>query len=208
MKTDNVVIKSVKEEDGPEIIKYFKSLGIDTRTHAGLHYEEDGNFLIYYGVIDGRFDNYSLENVKKFNAEIITLPMGNKVTWTRKQFKSLYNKACSTWRPKLVEMFPKFAFQDVCEITEEQYTEMYKACTGLQKKVMDNIFGKEPFKKKVMFMCTKNLVQSATERELFTKDKQYELVKTTSCGYTFMCNFDIDHNVSFGDWADYFYRID
>lgn len=70
----NQVIKAVKKEDGPKIINYFKSLGIDTKSYIGNNYEEDGDKRIYYGVINGSFDNYGLGDVRQNNAEIIKLP--------------------------------------------------------------------------------------------------------------------------------------
>jgi len=208
MRKDNVVIKSVTAEDGPKILKYFQSLGVDTGDYSGSCYEEDGSEFIYYGVINGRFSNFEYEDVVDKSVAIIELPMSDKVTWTREQFKSLHDIACNTWRPKLVEMFPDFAFQDVCEINEVQYTKMYKACTPNQAMLMYNIFGKKPFKKKVMFMCTKTLKQQHRDRASFTKGNQYELVETDKCEYTFMSNFGGEHIVTVGDWADYFYRID
>ncbi len=202
MKTNNVVIKAVTKEDGKRILEYFKSIGVDTIGYEGTQFEEDDDVYIYYGVIDGKFDNYRYEDVRHHGATIIGLPMSDKVTWTREQFKSLHDMACNTWKPKLVEMFPRFAFQDVCEITKRQYTLMYKSCTRPQSNLMDKIFGKEPFKKKVMFMCTR------TFEDVFTKGEVYELVENKSDGYVFVSNFRGNHTVTVGHWADYFYRID
>lgn len=202
MKTDNVVIKSVTEEDGPRIIEYFKSIGVDTEDYAGSQFEEDDDVYIYYGVIDGKFNNYRYEDVVNNGATIIGLPTSDKVTWTREQFKSLHDMACNAWKPRLVGMFPKFTFQDVCEITEGQYIMMYGACTANQAKLMDKIFGNHPFKKKVMFMCTKTL------DDAFTKGKEYELVRTKSDGYVLVSDRNNNHTVTVGEWADYFYKID
>lgn len=66
------VIKVLTPEHGAEVIKYFKSLGIST-THKGTNCESDGDSYIYYGVIDGRFDDYRLEYVKGKKVPIKTL---------------------------------------------------------------------------------------------------------------------------------------
>ena len=73
---NNVVIKSVKKEDGPKIIEYFKSKGVYIGGLKGNCYEQDDDVYIYYGVINGRFDNYSLQKVKIEGAKIIELPSG------------------------------------------------------------------------------------------------------------------------------------
>lgn len=202
MKTENVVIKAVTKEDGPRIIEYFKSIGVNTIGYEGSCCEVLGSTSIYYGVINGVFQNWSIQYVQKHNATIIGLPMSDKVTWTREQFISLHDMACPTWKLNLAEMFPRFAFQDVCEITEEQYTTMYKACTRHQARLMNQIFGKEPFKKKVMFMCTR------TFDDVFTKDRTYELIENRDNGYVLLNNYKKRYTVTVGHWADYFHRID
>lgn len=70
----NFVIKNKTPEMGKEILEYFKSLGIYTGGHVGHVCEECGKTFIYYGVINGKFNNYTLEAVKKYGAEIIELP--------------------------------------------------------------------------------------------------------------------------------------
>jgi hypothetical protein len=200
MKVDNVVIKSVKGKDGKRIIEHFKNLGFDTCGFSGECSEALGNSSIYYGVIDGHFNNYSLGVVEKSGARIETLP--DEVIWTRKQFKSLHSIACNEWKRKLIKMFPSFATEDKCEITESEYDSMMSACTIKQKELMSSIFGAEPFKKKVMFMCTKDFGYA------FSKGKEYELVSVTSDGYELINENNGKHHVSVGRWADYFYRID
>lgn len=70
-KMKNQVIKSLNLKMGKEIIKYFQSLGVDTKNYTG----SVCLFNIYYGVINGRFNHYFLNDVKKANAEIIELPI-------------------------------------------------------------------------------------------------------------------------------------
>lgn len=70
----NQVIKNLTPEMGKEIIEYWESLGVDTRGREGTFYENNDDKCIYYGVINGVFDNYYLIDVTDANAEIIELP--------------------------------------------------------------------------------------------------------------------------------------
>ena len=70
----NTVIKNENPKIGKEIIKYFKSLGIDTRGYQGHNSEELAQGCIYYGVINDVFANWTVDTVELCEAEIITLP--------------------------------------------------------------------------------------------------------------------------------------
>ena len=199
---NNVVIKAVKKEDGPRIIEYFKSKGVDTGEFEGNCYEAHGSTCIYYGVIDGVFQNYSLRKVEKHKAEIIELPSDDKVTWTREQFVELHSIACNSWKGKLIDMFQGFSTQDELEVTKEVYETMRDACTVYQRKVFDKIFGEDPFKTEVYFMCTKSL------EDAFVKGKKYRLITNMNDGYLLENGRGYTHHVSVGSWADYFYKID
>jgi hypothetical protein len=71
-KIDNIVIENTSIEHGQRIIKYFKSLGIDTKDSSGIVYGP--NRHVFYGVINGRFDNYNIGTVNREGASIIKLP--------------------------------------------------------------------------------------------------------------------------------------
>lgn len=75
MKKDNFVIKNKTPKMGKEIIKYLQYLGVDTGEYDGHVCESLGKKSIYYGVINGMFNNYTLKYVKKHGAEIIELPV-------------------------------------------------------------------------------------------------------------------------------------
>jgi hypothetical protein len=69
---DNIVIENTSIEHGERIIKYFQSLGIDTGDRRGL---VCGNELHrFYGVINGRFDNYTLPGAEYHGASVVKLP--------------------------------------------------------------------------------------------------------------------------------------
>jgi hypothetical protein len=70
----NQVIKCLTPEHGKKILDYWKSKGVDTSDKNGTSCESDNHPWIYYGVISGRFENYSYNDVKFSNAEIIELP--------------------------------------------------------------------------------------------------------------------------------------
>jgi hypothetical protein len=70
----NQVIKCLTPEHGKKILEYWKSKGVDTSDKTGTSCESDNHPWIYYGVISGRFENYSYNDVKFSNAEIIELP--------------------------------------------------------------------------------------------------------------------------------------
>ena len=199
---NNVVIKAVKKEDGEKIIEYFKSKGVDTGHFEGTCAEESGNTCIYYGVIDSEFSNYPLRRVEERNAEIIELAFDDKVTWTREQFIELHSIACDTWKRRLTDTFKGFATQDKLEVTKEVYENMRGACTVSQRKVLDKIFGEEPFKKDVYFKCTKTL------DDRFVKGKKYRLIKIINNDYLLENEFNREHRVSVGSWADHFYKVD
>ena len=64
---NNKVIKVLDEKHGEKVIEFFKQY-CDTR---GL---EGSNVGYYYGIINGRFDYCDIDEVKRYNAEIIELP--------------------------------------------------------------------------------------------------------------------------------------
>ena len=200
MKVNNVVIKAVKKGDGKRIIEHFKNLGVDTYGFYGRCCEESEHSRVYYGVINGEFSNYLPGVVERSGARIKTLP--DEVIWTRKEFKSLHSIACDDWKEKLTKMFHSFVTEDECAITESEYNSMMSACTQKQKELMNSIFGAEPFKERVMFMCTKDFGFD------FSEGKEYELVSVTSDGYKLINEQNATHTISVGRWADYFYRVD
>ena len=70
----NQVIEVINEEHGRRVIEYWKEKGVDTSGMLGIGTKKAGYLWRYYGVIGDKFDNYSIEYVHKYNAEIIELP--------------------------------------------------------------------------------------------------------------------------------------
>ena len=73
----NTVIKVLNKEHGKKVINWFKSQGVKKHVingYIGDITEEDGDYYIYYGIIDGVFNNYNKQEVDRKKATIITLP--------------------------------------------------------------------------------------------------------------------------------------
>ena len=70
----NQVIQVLDKEHGKKVIEYWKSKGVDTMGMCGSFTKEDGEHSCYYGVINDMFDCFTIEDVRKYNAEIIELP--------------------------------------------------------------------------------------------------------------------------------------
>ncbi len=70
----NKVIEVLNRKHGKKVIAYFKSKGVDVSMYQGSVTKANNKPYRYYGVIDGEFENYSLEQVKYNRAQIITLP--------------------------------------------------------------------------------------------------------------------------------------
>jgi hypothetical protein len=70
---NNTVIKNLTPEMGKKIIKKYQDDGWDTGIAVGGCSELMEDSFIYYGVINGIFDNYALTEVQESNARIIEL---------------------------------------------------------------------------------------------------------------------------------------
>ena len=70
----NQVIEVLNKEHGKKVIEYWRSKGVDTWVLQGDCNRDGGYKKRYYGVINGNFDFISIEDVRKYNAEIIELP--------------------------------------------------------------------------------------------------------------------------------------
>ena len=70
------VIEVLNKEHGKKVIEYWESKGVDTKYFVGVCTKESflGSETRFYGVIDGKFGNYTEEDVSYYNAEIIELP--------------------------------------------------------------------------------------------------------------------------------------
>jgi len=71
---NNTVIKVLNKEHGKEVISFFKDKGVDTLGMKGMVTAQDNLAHIYYGVIAGKFNNWTLYEVKVHDCEIIELP--------------------------------------------------------------------------------------------------------------------------------------
>lgn len=77
-KLNNTVIEVLTEEHGEKVIAWWKKQGIHTRCKIGVCTKKYDNDYRYYGVINGIFDNCSIEEVRENNAKIIELHTEDK----------------------------------------------------------------------------------------------------------------------------------
>ena len=70
----NEVIEVLNKEHGKKVLEYWKSRGFDVGGFSGDLTREDDSEFRFYGVINGKFDNYLRKSVCFYNAEIIELP--------------------------------------------------------------------------------------------------------------------------------------
>ena len=110
----NQVIEVLDKAYGSKVIEYWQSKGVDTRGMCGSFTKEGGESARYYGVINDRFDCYSISFVRKHKAEIIELPCDFANEFTSEQMeRAIYLKSKGFGledRPfpksMLVSMFP------------------------------------------------------------------------------------------------------
>jgi hypothetical protein len=82
----NTYIKSVKKEDGPKIVEFYRKHGFNTHILKGTDFEKNGDYCIYYGVDNkGYFDSRSITMINNAGAKILTLEEANTLV-SEKQF--------------------------------------------------------------------------------------------------------------------------
>lgn len=113
MEHNNTVIEVLTKEHGKEVISYFKSLGIDTNGREGKCNREYKYTYRYYGLINGKFDNYGLLDCD-CNVKIITLPTENNMEQmlTRKQLIiAAKDYTCPKWRDSIIGLLAKYPYK-------------------------------------------------------------------------------------------------
>ena len=89
---NNKVIKVLNKEHGNKVIEFFKQY-CDTCGFAG------DNIGYYYGIINGRFGFWTIDKLRRYNAQIIELP--EEKTYPRVMLVSDDNK---NWSKRVVFM--------------------------------------------------------------------------------------------------------
>ena len=110
----NQVIEVLNREHVSKVIQYWKSKGVDIGDFNGSQTKAHNSTFRFYGVINGRFDNYPKESVVLCNAEIIELPCDFVNEFTSEQMeRSVYLKSKGFGledrpfpKPMQVSMFP------------------------------------------------------------------------------------------------------
>ena len=115
---NNKVIKVLDEEHGKRVIEFFKQY-YDTSELKGTRIGS------YYGIINGEFDLWDIDEVKNYNAEIIELP--EERAYPRVMLVS-YDKM--TWSKRVVFMeknggFLACGFAETLEEVEKSTSNMF-----------------------------------------------------------------------------------
>ena len=71
---NNTVIECLDLEHGQEIKAIFIKNGVDVGNYLFTNTKESNYLYRYYGVLNGKFSNYSIEQVKAAGARIVELP--------------------------------------------------------------------------------------------------------------------------------------
>ena len=130
----NQVIEVLNKEHGKKVIEYWSSRGLDTKGLVGDCTKESliGSYLRFYGVIDGKFDKYTEEDVSYYNAEIIELP--EEKTYPR---VIMVSNDENHWRKRVVfmEKLGKYFAWYSSESLEEAKNEMFVASWDFAKDI-------------------------------------------------------------------------
>lgn len=87
----NQVIEVLTNEHGKRVIQYWRDRGIDTMQHLGWNNDKAVDSIWrYYGVINEKFNNYNIKQVKEAGAEIIELPGDSKSVTPNSEIKPTY----------------------------------------------------------------------------------------------------------------------
>jgi len=105
---ENQVIKVLTPEHGEKVIEYWKSKGVNTRNYSGECCERGGDIRIYYGVINGVFDNYHMDQISgSETVEIIELPKEEFDLTTNEGRLAYAKKHYPNTRAKIIKEDPK-----------------------------------------------------------------------------------------------------
>lgn len=69
---NNTVIKAVTENEEDQVLDWWKNNGVNVSSYRG--WQPSLTICVYYGLINGVFNNYSLSTAQKNNAKIINSP--------------------------------------------------------------------------------------------------------------------------------------
>jgi hypothetical protein len=86
----NQVIKVLNKKHVKKVIEYWESKGVNTMGMSGSSTKKDGQEGNYYGVINNMFNCYSINFVRKHNAEIIELPIENSRPFPKLMLVSMF----------------------------------------------------------------------------------------------------------------------
>lgn len=74
MNYNNTVIKVLNKEHGKKVMDWWRNQGVNTEGYTGTLTEEDNHHAIYYGIINGKFNNCCIEDIIPYKLKVIELP--------------------------------------------------------------------------------------------------------------------------------------
>lgn len=77
---DNCVIEVLDTDHGREVIKWWQNQGVDINGLEGSCTREDGDSLRFYGLSNGSFDHFDMDDCVRHNLKIIELPSKSSTT--------------------------------------------------------------------------------------------------------------------------------
>ena len=123
---NNKVIKVLNEEHGKRVIEFFKQY-CDTWKFIG---DSIGD---YYGIIDGKFDVWSVDSIKRAKAEIIELP--KEKAYPRVMLVSDDNINWDNQRVVFIEKRGGFLAWDGAKTLDEAENEIYSSFWEYAKEI-------------------------------------------------------------------------
>ena len=85
-------------------------------------------------------ENLPVQSVKLFYKQLNQQTMSDQITILKKDFKELYDAACSTWKEKFNQQLAQDPFGDTISFSQDSLKIMRKACTMDQLVIFSKLF--------------------------------------------------------------------
>lgn len=160
---NNIVIEVLDHKHGQKVRAYLQSRGVEVDGYEFYCTRNGDNSFRYYGVIKGKFNNYSLEQVERFGVKIITLDGGEIISISRENAKRFHNIACNKWKKIIFETFSVDPFADIVDVDRDLVLSALKEADAGQKVVILGIIPElapkvKPFPKLMKSELSGNIV--------------------------------------------------
>lgn len=113
----NQVITVYDKKHGALVIEYWKRKGVDTGESKGDKALLYGDEFCYYGVINGLFSNYNIDEVKAAKAEIISLTESDCLNLNVAAHKESKEKLTNAIKEEMTDIFDELC--TISAVTDE-----------------------------------------------------------------------------------------